>query len=253
MLFIEKEGFGPLFAAERLAERYDLAIMSTKGMSVTAARMLLDKLCYRSLKLILVLHDFDVSGFSIFGTLGTTNRRYCFANNVPVIDIGLRLADVELIGLESEPTDVSGNWWEREQTLRRHGATPEEIAFLKSDRVELNAMTSRQLLDFVEQKLGEHGVEKLVPQDAIIESHARRLIEQRLAGAAIARLRSDITKRTAAAKLPGNLRGRLAEVFEKRPELPWDAALAEVLVKKSAGVGYDSGRQLRLPLGGAEA
>ena len=135
MLFIEKEGFGPLFAAERLAERYDLAIMSTKGMPVTAARMLLDKLCYRSLKLILVLHDFDVSGFSIFGTLGTTNRRYCFANNVPVIDIGLRLADVEAMGLEWEPTDVSGNWWKRVQTLERHGATEEEIDFLEDRRV----------------------------------------------------------------------------------------------------------------------
>ena len=33
MLFIEKEGFLPLFEAVHLAERYDLAIMSTKGMS----------------------------------------------------------------------------------------------------------------------------------------------------------------------------------------------------------------------------
>ena len=38
ILFIEKEGFMPLFEAVQLAERYDLAIMSTKGMSVTAAR-----------------------------------------------------------------------------------------------------------------------------------------------------------------------------------------------------------------------
>ena len=73
VLFIEKEGFSPLFTAERLAERYDLAIMSTKGMSVTAARMLLDRLCHRGVQLILVLHDFDVSGFSI---LGTSNRRW---------------------------------------------------------------------------------------------------------------------------------------------------------------------------------
>jgi hypothetical protein len=36
VLFVEKEGFMPLFRAVKLAERYDLAIMSTKGMSVTA-------------------------------------------------------------------------------------------------------------------------------------------------------------------------------------------------------------------------
>ena len=36
VLFIEKEGFDELFEAVQLAERYDLAIMSTKGMSVVA-------------------------------------------------------------------------------------------------------------------------------------------------------------------------------------------------------------------------
>jgi DNA topoisomerase VI subunit A len=53
----------------------DIAIMSTKGMSTTAARLLLDRLARRIDK-VLVAHDFDVSGFSIFGTLGTDGRRY---------------------------------------------------------------------------------------------------------------------------------------------------------------------------------
>jgi hypothetical protein len=142
ILFVEKEGFDPLFAAEHLAERYDLAIMSTKGMSVTAARLLLDELAVRGIARILVLHDFDVSGFSIFGTLGTSNRRYRFSNRVKLIDIGLRLVDVEAMGLGSEPAMISGNWQTRVGTLLRHGATKEEIAFLQDERVELNAMTS---------------------------------------------------------------------------------------------------------------
>jgi hypothetical protein len=58
ILFVEKEGFAPLFNAVHLAQRYDLGVMSTKGMSVTAARMLLDRLSDRGLKRILVLHDF---------------------------------------------------------------------------------------------------------------------------------------------------------------------------------------------------
>src|SRR5262249_31660833 len=40
VLFIEKEGFMPLLEHVRLADRFDLAIMSTKGMSVTASRKL---------------------------------------------------------------------------------------------------------------------------------------------------------------------------------------------------------------------
>jgi hypothetical protein len=43
ILFIEKEGFGPLLRAAQIAQRSDIAIMSTKGMSVTASRMLLDR------------------------------------------------------------------------------------------------------------------------------------------------------------------------------------------------------------------
>ena len=62
MLFIEKEGFLPLFEAVHLAERYDLAIMSTKGMSSTAARTLIDNLCRHQVPL-LVLHDFDKADF----------------------------------------------------------------------------------------------------------------------------------------------------------------------------------------------
>ncbi len=37
VLFIEKEGFMPLLQRARIAERYDLAIMSTKGLSSTVS------------------------------------------------------------------------------------------------------------------------------------------------------------------------------------------------------------------------
>jgi hypothetical protein len=62
ILFLEKEGFAPLLEEVRLAERYDLAIMSTKGMSVTAARELVQELCATHGIPLLVLHDFDISG-----------------------------------------------------------------------------------------------------------------------------------------------------------------------------------------------
>jgi len=67
ILFVEKEGFLPLFQHVWLAARYDIAIMSTKGMSNTAARRLVDTFCERIP--LLVAHDFDKAGFSILGTL----------------------------------------------------------------------------------------------------------------------------------------------------------------------------------------
>ena len=76
-LFIEKEGFDALLKASHIANRYDLAIMSTKGMSTTAARMLVEQLSGQGVT-ILAARDFDVSGFSIVHTLGSNTRRYLF-------------------------------------------------------------------------------------------------------------------------------------------------------------------------------
>ena len=77
ILFVEKEGFEPLFRAAQIAERFDVAIMSTKGMSARAARQLIDEL-HRFNVPVFVLHDCDKHGFSIFGTLGRDSIRYKF-------------------------------------------------------------------------------------------------------------------------------------------------------------------------------
>ena len=84
MLFCEKEGFNPLFKAVNLANRYDLMIVSTKGVSVTAARLLIDDICGDNDLPLFVLHDFDVAGFMILGTLQRDTRRYQFSNAIEV-------------------------------------------------------------------------------------------------------------------------------------------------------------------------
>ena len=181
ILFCEKEGFDPLFKAAQLEERFDVAIMPSKGMSITAARQLLDAYA-PYIGHVFTLHDFDYSGFTIAGTLTTDSRRYVFKNKVPMVDIGLRLDDVERLDLQSEPWKGDADEWPaRAKTLRKHGATEREIEFLKTRRVELNAMTSRQIIDHIERAFVEHGVKKIVPDDEVLAQHARRLIEQDLA------------------------------------------------------------------------
>jgi hypothetical protein len=231
ILFIEKEGFHPLLQAARLQERFDIAVMSTKGMSVTAARKLLDELT-PFVENIFVLHDFDRSGFSICGTLGTHSRRYWFFNKPPIKDIGLRLADVEELDLQSEPVPPTVSWTEWEQrldTLRRHGATAEEISFLRNRRVEINAMTSRQIIDFIEQKFAEFGVRKLVPDDKTLDQQARRVIKDRLTKEILDTFTDDIQRDTEAAELPEDFRQQVERVLEEHPELPWDAAVTLIL------------------------
>jgi hypothetical protein len=239
MLFIEKEGFDELFAAVSLTERYDIAIMSTKGMSNVAARQLLDRIA-DDVDNVFVMHDLDVSGFSIAGTLGTDSRRYIFDNLVQIVDIGLRLKDVEGMDLEAETVEVKDAAARRE-TLAQHGATEAEIEFLADPdddgmcrRVELNAMTSRQLVDFIEAKLIEHGVEKVMPENGALEQQARRLIEQALTRKAIEAVTAEIALRAAETELPDDLEDQVQAMLTDHPEIAWDQALAEIVTALGA-------------------
>jgi DNA topoisomerase VI subunit A len=100
-LFVEKEGFNPLLSQAQIAERYDVAIMSTKGMSVTAARQLVAELSCHDVT-ILCLRDFDKAGFSIVYTLRMNTRRWQYATRPNGLDLGLRLDDVETMHLARE-------------------------------------------------------------------------------------------------------------------------------------------------------
>lgn len=86
MLYVEKEGFMPLFERVNLAERFDLAIMSSKGMSVTAARELVNRVCNNKGIPLFVLHDFDGPGIIIKDTLENDTRRFSYSNPPKVID-----------------------------------------------------------------------------------------------------------------------------------------------------------------------
>jgi hypothetical protein len=224
VLFIEKEGFMPLFKRVRLAERHDIAIMSTKGMSVTAARTLADEMCGEHDIPLMVLHDFDVAGFTILNTLRTNTRRYQFTYNITVIDLGLRLADVQEMGLQSEDAAATKS---TPATIRdrllRSGATAEEAEYLLSERVELNAMHSAQLVEFIERKLAEHNIKKVIPDKKRLDD-CWRLFERD------ARFKEEFELATkgigsAEVKVPDNLEQRVADIVHDYPELRWDAAV----------------------------
>jgi hypothetical protein len=230
ILFIEKEGFDPLLAAARIAERFDVAIMSTKGMSVTAARLLLDRLA-PSIERVLVLHDFDIVGFSIFGTLSADTRRYRFENEVNFVDLGLRLTDVHELDLQTEPIKPfdEDEWQKRAATLQEHGATRREIAFLRKHRVELNAMTADVFVAFLERKLDEWGVRKLVPDEEVMKCHARQVLKRAVANRRLDAVRAEIEAEAEAMVLPADFRARVAALLAQKPELPWDIAVAHVV------------------------
>ena len=227
VLFVEKEGFNSLIAHAQIAERFDLAITSSKGMSNTALRQLLDGLVSLGMKRVFVLHDFDASGFSIFGTLATDSRRYKFANHVEAIDLGLRMSDVRQMNLPDEEYKPS-YWNSRIETLQKHGASYEEIVFLATRRVELNAMTSAVFIDFLERKVIEHGVRKIVPDAEVLADHARHVMERALANNALEAIVAKARADAHLVPLPEYLEQQVANALEADPAQPWDLAVAEI-------------------------
>jgi len=222
-LFCEKEGFGPLFKAVNLANRYDLMIVSTKGVSVTAARRLIDNVCGDSGLPLFTLHDFDVAGFLILGTLQRDTRRYQFSNDLEVIDLGLRLADIT--GLEREPAAATRTSADilRGQ-LAENGADDEEIAILLDERVELNAMASDALIAMIETKLKAYGLKKVIPDDDLLAEtycafHRSQQLREKFAEM------EEQFDEEAAIKIPRGLKKRVRAILSEHDDLRWDDAI----------------------------
>jgi hypothetical protein len=232
-LFCEKEGFNPLFKEVNLANRYDLMIISTKGVSVTAARLLIDQVCGDNDLPLFTLHDFDLAGFMILGTLHRDTRRYEFSNPIEPVDLGLRLEDI--VGLEREPAAATktSDANLREQSTE-NGATSAEIEILLRERVELNAMTSDALIAMIERKLKEYGLKKVIPDDALLAEAYRTFHRSNELREKFEEIESEFEE--SEIKVPENLKDQVDAILKKHPDLHWDDALKIVLDKTQLDV-----------------
>jgi DNA topoisomerase VI subunit B len=230
VLFVEKEGFQPLLQNVKLAERFDIATMSSKGMTPTAARSLAEGLCGRRGIPLFVLHDFDKAGLSIASTLGRDTRRYQFSEKIKVIDVGLRLDDIKRLKLKAsaEATFVRGNVDARRANLKLNGATEDEINFLLKERVELNAVSSGQLVQLIERKLIAHGVKKVVPNAALLGDAYRAFVRGERARPIVDKALAEASLDAAPIKVPAKLKELVDAVLKENPAIRWDEAVAQI-------------------------
>jgi hypothetical protein len=146
------------------------------------------------------------------------------------------------MGLESEYQHHSkGDRCALEENLRTNGATESEIAFMFQDfdrlrstrRVELNAMTSPQFIDFVERKLRDNGIAKIIPDQALLAKVYASLEKgRRLKEAA-----NDIQKKintSDGSEAPADLEQRVTTILEKYPAMRWDDALTTIVGDEEA-------------------
>jgi len=237
VLFTEKEGFNEILSDAGFPERYDMALMSTKGLSNKAACDLIYHMDLQGVR-VFVLHDFDLAGFKILRTLKEGVR---LSVGTDVSDFGLRMADIK--NLPSEPVTYK----QRNSPipyLIECGCTGEEIAFLvrhkgdyysyySGDRVELNAMTSEQLISWLEGKLLEYGVEKFIPDQETLKkgyawakkmTHVKELIK-------IAEKSWDESMKEdpKAFPPPKNLQELVNEKLKDTPSRSWDQSMWDII------------------------
>ncbi len=246
VLFIEKEGFLPLFKAVNLEKRYDISIMSTKGMSVVAARQLVETVCSIHDVPLLILRDFDKAGFAIAASFQKDTRRYQFARPFEVVDFGLRLDDVQAWNLVSEEVSYRAD---PSDNLEENDATPEEIAYLceggagkhyYGQRVELNSFPSDDLIKWIESKLDEQGVKKIVPDDEMLKVAYARAIKVAVVNNAIQDALGGAEDAAEEHAMPEDLKELIRTRLDETPETAWDS-IVSAEAQRAVGEGSYGG------------
>ena len=171
------------------------------------------------------LHDFDKAGFSIVGTLKHDTRRYSFANRIKVVDLGIRMEDID--GLETEEVHHRGGYCEVTDNLRTNGATDEEIEFLLRQRVELNAFASDELIKWIESKLEEQGIKKVIPAADDLTGAYQRIWKQGVVHRRIEEFLKDMGDE--GGDIPDDLADQVANLLKDEPELSWDQAVRQIV------------------------
>jgi hypothetical protein len=218
VLAIEKEGFADLLVEIGLGRKYDLAIIGNEGQSVEAELALVDALGLP----LFILHDFDRTGLTIAENLRGGTWRHRYANSFPVVDVGLRLHQVD--GLEDEPISPDNLKSVSDDRLQECGTTEAEIDFLRRRRVELNALTTEALVNLVENALVEHNVAKVIPnaKDLVNAWRAAKAHSELIQEFEDACARADRWRQAAA---PTDLAAEVELLLRDDPTMPWHEAM----------------------------
>jgi hypothetical protein len=117
--------------------------------------------------------------------------------------------------------------------LLQNGATEEEIEFLSKKtydgyagrRVELNAFTSPQFIAWLDEKLVEHGAQKVIPNQTTLAKAYRRLAAIRRYQQIIDAGQKEVTEYAKSLTVPEELASQLTKLLAENPSLAWDKAL----------------------------
>jgi hypothetical protein len=165
ILLVEKLTERPKFEHDRIAEKYDMAIIYSRGYATEALHHLLTQAQEGNYQ-VFVWHDADVDGYNIVRNLREATDN--MPTTIEVIDIGLSVEEALRIGCASEP------FTDDDALPRALRATLDglELEYFEGRQVrfEINGIPSDSRIAYVEEQLREHGIRsKYIPPNDVLE------------------------------------------------------------------------------------
>jgi hypothetical protein len=256
LAYIEKEGANEALKDNGWLERHDCSVMSSKGYSTRAARDLIDKLAEHDEPItVYAVTDADAYGTMIYQTMqeATKARK---ARKIKIVHLGLHPWEAIAMGLEVETVEVKQNKEGEEKRKPvadyikaadesgEHGTAPNGDSWeewLQTHRVELNAMTTPQFIEWLDGKMAEVKDGKLIPPSEVLEAELKARIEQKTRAAVTERILSEaglddqVEAAVAAIKTPRatTLVKGIKQLFKTAPERDWRAHIETVATEQT--------------------
>ncbi|KJD42489.1 hypothetical protein QD47_27955 [Paenibacillus terrae] len=175
ILYCEKEGLFPLLKQAKFPERYDCALVTSKGYASRAVKDLLDMLGETEEELqFFCIHDADAAGTKIYETLVEETKARP-GRKVRVINLGLDPEEAVHMGLEVEKLERK-----RDEKPVAGYVAGEWKDWLQTNRVELNAMDSELFVSWLEGKMSEYDKGKVIPDSSTLMLSLEQSIQQRV-------------------------------------------------------------------------
>ncbi len=175
ILYSEKEGLFEGLKDARWPERHDCAMVTGKGTASRAIRDVLDLLGDTAEELtFFCIHDADASGTLIYQSLQEQTKARA-SRRVRIVNLGLEPEEGLAMGLEVEHV--------KEHDSRLGVAAyvePEWADWLQHNRIELNAMTTPQLIEWLDRKMSEQDGAKLVPPVEVLREKLGNAVEKQI-------------------------------------------------------------------------
>src|SRR5262245_46872342 len=227
VVFIEKEGWVEALKAVRWPERHDCMLMSSKGFTTRAARDLVDKLAEHDEPVtIFCVHDADAYGTMIHQTFQEATKARD-SRKIRIINLGLEPWEAVEMGLEVEDVDEKDRRKPVADYVRDREDGEHWEDWLQAHRVELNAMTTPQFIEWLDGKMAAYA--KLIPPADVLETELEKRIEKKVRDAVVERIlrKANVDAQVAAAiaeiETPDStaLTAGIKQLFDATPDAQW--------------------------------